>query len=183
MEERALERPGAGDQVHTNTFVETHMNPITTTTLPSASPLDICDASGEEMWLWFCQKLSLDPETTRQDCSGLSPQLSMDVLAEVYECKVQGNIKKSVPQFLSSLVRRARDGKFNLSAGRSIRKNLPEILLRQRALKMAEESATLTAPTEIRQSAVPPRERLRKLREELAQRGNAKYRIGVKNAS
>lgn len=183
VDDRAMKQPDAGDQGPTNTeFVEIQKNPITTTT-PTASeaPLEIGDEDSQEIWLWLCQKLSLDSDKARRDCSGLNQSIALDVLAEVYECKRQGSIRKSVPQFLSSLLRKAREGKFHLSAGTTLRKDIPEILRRQRALQAAAAAAPGAAAKDGRIGSVPPRERIRQLREKLAHRGHAIAPAGAKN--
>ncbi|MCW2312060.1 hypothetical protein [Rhodoferax antarcticus] len=178
VEEPAKVQPVVGNQGTTNTeFVEIHKNSNTTTLPPPLAavvPLEIADARSKEIWLWLCQKLSIDPEKTRQDCSCLDAEAAMDVLAEVYECKRQGGIKTSVPQFMSSLLRKAREGKFNLSAGISLRKEIPEILRLQRAMQKALEVVPVSTSREAPVIAMPPRERetLRQLRDDIARQGN-----------
>lgn len=74
VEERAQEQPALGDQGPTNTkFVEIPMNSVTTTTPPpqSVSELpEIGNEADEEIWLWLCQKLAIEPQKARQDCTG-----------------------------------------------------------------------------------------------------------------
>ena len=124
VEEPVLDQPVQGDQGATNTvFVET-LDSSKTTTGPEDTPPDtdesptlIMDEGDEECWLWLCQKLSLEPQKTRDQCAGLPTAVALDVLTEVLECKRQNSIRKTIPQFLASLLRRAREGKFSLSAG------------------------------------------------------------------
>lgn len=92
----------------------------------------------------------------------------MDVLAEVLECKRQGGIRKSVPQFMSSLLRKAREGRFNLSAGASLRKAIPQILQNQKALHAAA-AAPPFPPDEVSAMTIEERRgKLRQLRDGLA---------------
>lgn len=176
VEKPTVEQPALGNMGTTNTYVEIHKNSNTTTrtTLPAADEqLKIVHEADKEIWLWLCQKLSIDPDETRQICAGLNAALAIDVLAEVYECMLQGSIRKSVQQFLGSLVRKARAGKFNLSAGTSLRKDLPQILKRQKALQIATKFVPIAATTcESQNGTVPPRVRLLQLREEMARSSN-----------
>ena len=79
VEEPVLDHPVQGDQGATNTvFVERLDSSKTTTTGPEDSPPDtdqspalIMDEADEECWLWLCQKLSLEPQKTRDQCAGL----------------------------------------------------------------------------------------------------------------
>ena len=179
VEEPAKVQPVVGNQGTTNTeFVEIHKNSNTTTTplAETATPLDFEneDTKNIWLWLWLCQKLAVDPEKTRHYCADLDIEAAMDVLAEVYACKLQGNIKTSIPQFMSSLLRKAREGKFNLSAGISLRKEIPEILRLQRAMQKALEVVPVSTSREAPVIAMPPRERetLRQLRDDIARQGN-----------
>lgn len=172
VEERAQDQPTLDDQGPTNTkFVEIPMNFETTTTPPphSVSNLpEIGSEADEEIWLWLCQKLTIEPQKARQDCAGLSAAVAMDVLAEVVECKRQGGIRKSVPQFMSSLLRKAREGTFNLSAGASLRKAIPQILQNQKALHAAAAAPPFLPDAVPAMTIAERREKLRQVRNELA---------------
>ena len=84
VEEPVLDQPVQGDQGATNTvFVETLDSSKTTTTWPEDTPPDtdesaalIVDEGDEECWLWLCQKLSLEPQRTRDQCTGLSTSVA-----------------------------------------------------------------------------------------------------------
>ena len=176
VEEPVLDQPVQGDQGATNTgFKETLDSSKTTTTGPEDTPPEtddspalIMDEADEECWLWLCQKLSLEPQKTRDQCTGLSTSVALDVLAEVLECKRQNSIRKTVPQFLASLLRRAREGKFSLSAGSELRRDLRQIIRRQRAVEAAAEptQAIVTDRPSVDRAQV--RERLQQMRDELA---------------
>lgn len=179
MEEPALDQPDQGDQGTTNTeSVEIRKNSNTSTTpyqqplAAVALPLEISDEGDQECWLWLCEKLSIDPEKTRDDCAGLGASTAIDVLAEIVECKHQGGIRKSIPQFMSSLLRKAREGKFSLSAGAALRKNLLQIIRRQKALEAVVKPTPVETGTEPPMDRAQQRERLRQLREELARKAH-----------
>lgn len=178
VEEPAKVQPVVVKQGTTNTeFVEIHKNSNTTTLPPPLAavvPLEIADARSKEIWLWLCQKLCLNPEKTLQDCGSMDAEVAIDVLTEVYQCKLQGSIKTSIPQFLSALLRKAVEGKFNLSAGLSLRTEIPEILRRQQAMHIALEVVPVSTSREPPVIAMPPRERetLRQLRDDIARQGN-----------
>lgn len=172
VEKRGQEHPAVDDQGPTNTgFVEIRKDSETTTTptLQAASDLpEFENDAHEDTWLWLCQKLSIEPQKTRQDCAGLSAVVAMDVLAEVLECKRQGGIRKSVPQFMSSLLRKARAGTFNLSAGATLRKDIPQILQKQKALQAAATASPFALHREPSMTIAERREKLRQLRDKLA---------------
>jgi hypothetical protein len=180
VEEPVLDQPVQGDQGATNTvFVETLDSSKTTTTGPEdtppdtdASPALIVDERDEECWLWLCQKLSLEPQKTRDQCAGLSTSVALDVLAEVLECKRQNSIRKTIPQFLASLLRRAREGKFSLSAGSELRRDLRQIIRRQRALDAAAEPAQTIETDRPSVDRAQVRERLQQMRDELARKAH-----------
>ncbi|UXY15823.1 hypothetical protein N8I74_02060 [Chitiniphilus purpureus] len=180
VEEPYLNRPVQGDQGATNTgFKETLDSSKTTTTGPKGTPPDtdespalIVDERDEECWLWLCQKLSLDPQRTRDQCTGLSPSVSLDVLAEVLECKRQNSIRRTVPQFLASLLRRAREGKFSLSAGAELRRDLRQIIRRQRAVEAAAEPTQAIVTDRPVVDRAQARERLQQMRDELAKKSH-----------
>ncbi|TFW30756.1 hypothetical protein [Massilia horti] len=141
---RAVDKPAVAPPAndippHTNTKLLEKQKTIRTTTAMKPSTLQSLsiDDRNRESWLWFCEKLSLDPEKTRRDCGGLDQAMAIDLLAEAYGRKQQGSIRTSVPQLLTGLIHRARDGKFNLCAGAHIRADMPEILRRQRAVQLA----------------------------------------------
>lgn len=184
VEKPNVEGPVLGEQGTTNTEVLGIQKSSNTTTRPTppgaAEQLEIDQEAHEEIWLWLCQKLSINSDETRHACEGLNAAVAMDVLAEVCECMRQGNIRKSVPQFMDSLLRKARQGKFNLSAGTSLRRDLPEILKRQKALQMASKVVPIAPTNESQNSTVPPRERLRQLRDEMARNGNMPRMTGTK---
>jgi hypothetical protein len=180
VEEPVLDQPVQGDQGTTNTvFVETLNSSRTTTTEPEASrpdtdesPALLMDEGDEECWLWLCQKLSLEPQQTRDQCTGLSASAALDVLAEVLECKRQNSIRKTVPQFLASLLRRAREGKFSLSAGSALRRDLRQIIRRQRAVEVAAEPAQTIETDRPAVDKAQARERLQQMRDELARKSH-----------
>ena len=178
VEEPGLDQPVQGDQRATNTgFKETLDSSKTTTTGPEDTPPEtdespalIMDEADEECWLWLCQKLSLEPQKTRDQCAGLPASLALDVLAEVLECKRQNSIRKTVPQFLASLLRRAREGKFSLSAGLELRRDLRQIIRRQRAVAAAAEPAQAIVTDRPSVGRAQVRERLQQMRDELAKK-------------
>jgi hypothetical protein len=177
VEEPVLDQPVQGDQGATNTvFVET-LDSSKTTTGPEDTPPDtdeslalIMDEADEECWLWLCQKLSLEPQKTRDQCAGLPSSAALDVLAEVLECKRQNSIRKTVPQFLASLLRRAREGKFSLSAGSELRRDLRQIIRRQRAVEAAAEPTQAIVTDRPVVDRAQARERLQQMRDALAKR-------------
>mgnify|MGYP000541174103 CR=1 FL=1 len=177
VEEPVLDQPVQGDQGATNTvFVET-LDSSKTTTGPEDTPPDtdesptlIMDEGDEECWLWLCQKLSLEPQKTRDQCAGLPASAALDVLAEVLECKRQNSIRKTVPQFLASLLRRAREGKFSLSAGSELRRDLHQIIRRQRAVEAAAEPTQAIVTDRPVVDRAQARERLQQMRDELAKK-------------
>ena len=122
VEEPVLDQPVQGDQGATNTgFKETLDSSKTTTTGPEGTPPDpdesptlIMDEANEECWLWLCQKLSLEPQRTRDQCTGLSTSVALDVLAEVLECKRQNSIRKTVPPIPCILAAPGARGQFQL---------------------------------------------------------------------
>ena len=178
LEEPVLDQPVQGDQGATNTgFKETLDSSKTTTTEPEASRPDtdessalIVDERDEECWLWLCQKLSLEPQKTRDQFAGLPTAVALDVLAEVLECKRQNSIRKTIPQFLASLLRRAREGKFTLSAGSELRRDLRQIIRRQRAVEAAAEPAQTIETDRPSVDRAQVRERLQQMRDELAKK-------------
>ncbi len=178
VEEPVPDQPVQDDQVATNTvFTETLDSSKTTTTrredlLPDADELPalIADEEDEEFWLWLCEKLSIDPKKARQDCEGIAPSVALDVLAEVFECKRQNNIRKTVPQYLAYLLRRAREGKFSLSAGADLRRNLRQIIRRQRAVEAAAEPAQAIVTDRPAVDRAQAREKLQQMRDELAKK-------------
>lgn len=180
VEEPGLDQPVQGDQRATNTgFKETLDSSKTTTTGPEDSPSDtyespalIVDEGDEECWLWLCQKLSLEPQKTRDQCTGLSTSVALDVLAEVLECKRQNSIRKTVPQFLASLLRRAREGKFSLSTGSDLRRDLRQIITRQRAVEAAAQPAQASVTDRPAVDRAQARERLQQMRDELAKKSH-----------
>jgi len=91
-------------------------------------------------------------------------------LAEVLECKRQNSIRKTVPQFLASLLRRAREGKFSLSAGSELRRDLRQIIRRQRAVEAAAEPAQTIETDRPSVDRTQVRERLQQMRDELAKK-------------
>lgn len=171
----AVEEPVVEKKGTTNTvFVET-LNSITTTTeqpplSTMISPVEIGDDSDKEIWSWLCEKISIDPQQARRKCVGLSTEVALDILAEVYAIQRQNGIKKSVSQFMSALLRKAHEGKFNLSAGAEIRKEIPMILRRQRELQAVSRAAIATPPQETSGSAISPDEVLQLLRAGLSKR-------------
>lgn len=177
VEEPVLDQPVQGDQGATNTvFVET-LDSSKTTTGPEDTPPDtdespalIMDEADEECWLWLCQKLSLEPQRTRDQCAGLPSSAALDVLAEVLECKRQNSIRKTVPQFLASLLRRAREGKFSLSAGSELRRDLRQIIRRQRAVEAAAEPTQAIVTDRPVVDRAQARERLQQMRDALAKK-------------
>lgn len=178
VEEPVLDQPVQGDQGATNTgFKETLDSSKTTTTGPADTPPDtdqspalIMDEADEECWLWLCQKLSLEPQKTRDQCMGLSASVALDVLAEVLECKRQNSIRKTVPQFLASLLRRAREGKFSLSAGSDLRRDLRLIIRRQQAVENAAKPAPVRAADKPENGRSTGREEFQKMRDQLTQK-------------
>lgn len=176
VEQPVLDQPVQGDQGATNTgFKETLDSSKTTTTGPEGTPPDpdespalIVDEGDEECWLWLCQKLSLEPQRTRDQCTGLSTSVALDVLAEVLECKRQNSIRKTVPQFLASLLRRAREGKFSLSAGSELRRDLRQIIRRQRDVEAAAEPSQVIAMDRPALDAAQARARLLRQRADFA---------------
>ncbi|WP_374258756.1 hypothetical protein [Aquabacterium sp.] len=180
VERSVVDRPVMGDQGATNIgFTKTLDSSKTTTTRQEyrqpdtrgssdESPALIMDEADEECWLWLCQKLSLEPQKTRDQCAGLSSSAALDVLAEVLECKRQNSIRKTVPQFLASLLRRAREGKFSLSAGSELRRDLCQIIRRQRAVEAAAEPAQTIETDRPSVDRAQVRERLQQMRDELA---------------
>lgn len=178
VEEPVLGRPVKGDQGATNTgFKETLDSSKTTTTGPEDTPPEtdqspalIMDEVDEECWLWLCQKLSLEPQKTRDQCAGLPASAALDVLAEVLECKRQNSIRKTVPQFLASLLRRARQGKFSLSAGSELRRDLWQIIRRQRAVEAAAEPTHAIVTDRPVVDRARAREKLQQMRDELAKK-------------
>lgn len=175
LENPAVEEPVVGNKGTTNTvLVETPNSTITTTAQPPLSatiaPVEIDDDGDKEIWSWLCEKVSIDPQQTRRKCAGLSTEVALDILAEVYAIQRQNGIKKSVSQFMSALLRKAREGKFNLSAGAPIRKEIPMILHRQKELQAVSRAVTATPTQETLGSAIPPRERLQQLRDGLSKR-------------
>ena len=105
-------------------------------------------------------------------CTGLSTSVALDVLAEVLECKRQNSIRKTVPQFLASLLRRAREGKFSLSAGSALRRDLRQIIRRQRAVEAAAEPARTIETDRPPVDRAQARERLQQMRDELARKSH-----------
>ncbi|MDD3326544.1 MAG: hypothetical protein PHW25_05595 [Zoogloea sp.] len=180
VEEPVLDQPVQGDQGTTNTgFKETLDSSKTTTTGPEGTPPDtdespalIMDEADEECWLWLCRKLSLEPQKTRDQCTGLSTSVALDVLAEVLECKRQNSIRKTVPQFLASLLRRAREGKFSLSAGSELRRDLRQIIRRQRSVEAAAEPTQAIVTDRPVVDRAQARERLQQMRDELAKKSH-----------
>ncbi len=178
VEEPVLDHPVQGDQGATNTvFVERLDSSKTTTTGPEDTPPDtdesaalIMDEADEECWLWLCQKLSLEPQKTRDQCAGLPSSAALDVLAEVLECKRQNSIRKTVPQFLASLLRRAREGKFSLSAGSDLRRDLRLIIRRQQAVENAAKPAPVRAADKPENGRSTGREEFQKMRDQLTQK-------------
>lgn len=178
VEEPVLDHPVQGDQGATNTvFVERLDSLKTTTTGPEdtpphtdQSPALIMDEADEECWLWLCQKLALEPQQARDQCVGLPGSAALDVLAEVVACKRQNSIRKTVPQFLASLLRRAREGKFTLSAGSELRRDLRQIIRRQRAVEAAAEPAQTIETERPSVDRAQVRERLQRMRNELAKK-------------
>lgn len=178
VEEPVLDHPVQGDQGATNTgFKETLDSSKTTTTGPGDTPPEtdespalIMDEADEECWLWLCQKLSLEPQKTRNQCAGLPASAALDVLAEVLECKRQNSIRKTVPQFLASLLRRARQGKFSLSAGSVLRRDLRQIIRRQRAVEAAAEPTQAIVTDRPVVDRARARDRLQQMRDELAKK-------------
>jgi len=183
-EEPDMDQPVQGDQDTTNTvFVEILNNSKTTTTaeeglLAAALPIPAADGADQESWLWLCEKLSIDSEKARKDCEGLSPSVALDVLAEVLACKRQNSIRKSVPQFLASLLRRAHEGKFSLSAGSDLRRDLRQIIRRQRAVEAAAEPAQVIVTDQPALDRHQARERLQRIRDELANRARTPAILG-----
>lgn len=180
VEEPVLDQPVQGDQGTTNTgFKKTLDSSKTTTTGPEDTPPEtdesptlIKDEANEECWLWLCQKLSLEPQKTRDQCTGLSTSVALDVLAEVLECKRQNSIRKTVPQFLASLLRRAREGNFSLSAGSELRRDLHQIIRRQRAVEAATEPAQTIETDRPSVDRAQVRERLQQMRDELSKKSH-----------
>lgn len=178
VEEPVLDHPVQGDQGATNTgFKETLDSSKTTATGPGDTPPEtdespalIMDEADEECWLWLCHKLSLEPQKTRNQCAGLPASAALDVLAEVLECKRQNSIRKTVPQFLASLLRRARQGKFSLSAGSVLRRDLRQIIRRQRAVEAAAEPTQAIVTDRPVVDRARARERLQQMRDELAKK-------------
>lgn len=175
VEEPVLDQPVQGDQGTTNTgFKETLDSSKTTTTGPKDTPPEtdalIMDEADEECWLWLCQKLSLEPQKIRDQCAGLPSSAALDVLSEVLECKRQNSIRKTVPQFIASLLRRAREGKFSLSAGAELRRNLRQIIRRQRAVEAAAEPTQAIVTDRPVVDRAQARERLQRMRDELAKK-------------
>ncbi len=184
--EPAVVQPVAANQTGTNTEVlKTQKNSNTTTARSkppaSAVPLEIVDDSDKEIWLWLCQKLSVDPDTAQQDCTGLNSKTAIDVFTEVFECQRQGVIKTTVSQFMSSLQRKAREGKFKLSAGLALRAEIPEILRRQRVIQMALQVVPTFTSKDVPVGSVPPNERkkLRQLRDEIVEQGSVNRLAGL----
>lgn len=178
VEEPVLDQPVQGDQGATNTgFKETLDSSKTTTTGPEGTPPDpdespalIVDEGDEECWLWLCQKLSLEPQRTRDQCTGLSTSVALDVLAEVLECKRQNSIRKTVPQFLASLLRRAREGNFSLSAGSELRRDLRLIIRRQQAVENAAKPAPVRAADKPENGSSTGREEFQRMRDQLTRK-------------
>lgn len=178
VEEPVLDQPAQGDQGATNTgFKETLDSSKTTTTGPEGTPPDpdespalIVDEGDEECWLWLCQKLSLEPQKTRDQCTGLSTSVALDVLAEVLECKRQNSIRKTVPQFLASLLRRAREGNFSLSAGSELRRDLRLIIRRQQAVENAAKPAPVRAADKPENGSSTGREEFQRMRDQLTRK-------------
>lgn len=178
VEEPVLDHPVQGDQGATNTgFKETLDSSKTTTTGPEGTPPDpdespalIVDEGDEECWLWLCQKLSLEPQRTRDQCTGLSTSVALDVLAEVLECKRQNSIRKTVPQFLASLLRRAREGNFSLSAGSELRRDLRLIIRRQQAVENAAKPAPVRAADKPENGSSTGREEFQRMRDQLTRK-------------
>lgn len=178
VEEPVLDHPAQGDQGATNTgFKERLDSSKTTTTGPEGTPPDtdqspalIMDKGDEECWLWLCQKLSLEPQKTRDQCMGLSASVALDVLAEVLECKRQNSIRKTVPQFLASLLRRAREGKFSLSAGSELRRDLRLIIRRQQAVENAAKPAPVRAADKPENGSSTGREEFQRMRDQLTRK-------------
>lgn len=88
------------------------------------------------------------------------------------ETAMRTAIRKSIPQFMSSLLRKAREGKFSLSAGAALRKNLLQIIRRQKALEAVVKPTPVETGTEPPMDRAQQRERLRQLREELARKAH-----------
>ena len=178
VEEPVLDHPVQGDQGATNTvFVETLDSSKTTTTGPEDTPPDtdqspalIMDEADEECWLWLCQKLSLEPQKTRDQCAGLPASAALDVLAEVFECKRQNSIRKTVHQFLASLLRRAREGNFSLSAGSELRRDLRLIIRRQQAVENAAKPAPVRAADKPENGSSTGREEFQRMRDQLTRK-------------
>ena len=171
VDSQVLEKPAVESQGHTNTKVlEKNTNFKTTTnsqldSLPQ--PCEVNHGPDEETWLWLCQKLTIEPEKARQDCAGLSAAMAMDILAEVVERGRQGSIRTTASQFLSSLLGKAREGKFKLSAGTALRKDIPRLIQQQKALQAIAPKATLPAEDEPVMNIAQRKEKLRELRETL----------------
>lgn len=182
VERPVMDRPVLGDQGATNIgFTKTLDSSKTTTTRQEygqpdtrgssdESPALTMDEGDEECWLWLCQKLSLEPQKTRDQCMGLSASVALDVLAEVLECKRQNSIRKTVPQFLASLLRRAREGKFSLSAGSDLRRDLRLIIRRQQAVENAAKPAPVRAADKPENGRSTGREEFQKMRDQLTQK-------------
>jgi hypothetical protein len=182
MAQQALDEPYEAVQGTTNTNLVSIPKNLMTTTSPIELPqVEGTEAEGteshfhQEAWSWLCERLSIDPEQTRQQSRGLDSDTALNVLIETYSCKVQGSIKKTVDQFLAGLLQRAAMGKFNLSAGRKSKDDLPAILARQRAVEEAYRStpqiaASPEATMASKQAVLAAREQLKHLNEMTKQR-------------
>jgi hypothetical protein len=168
---QVLENPVMEGQRHTNTEVlEKSTNLKTTTDSQLDSLPQLCEINhglDQEIWLWLCQTLAIEPEKARQDCEGLSAAMAMDILAEVIECKRQGTVRTTASQFLFSMLHKARKGKFKLSAGTALRKDIPRLIQQQKALQAIAPKSTLPAEDELVMGIEQRREKLRQLRETL----------------
>lgn len=177
MVQQVLDEPSEAFQEPTNTkLVSIPKNSITTTSVIVLPQMEAAESRfHHEAWSWLCERLSIDAEQTRQQSRGLAPDVALNALIETYSCKVQGGVKKSVDQLLRALLERAAMGKFNLSAGRQIKKDLPAILARQRAVAEAYRSAPQkSASPEVLESSeqekLAAREQLKILKEITKQR-------------
>jgi ribonuclease D len=179
VEEPVLDQPVQGDQGATNTgFKETLDSSKTTTTGPEDTPPDTDESpalimdEGMKSAGCGCAKSyhsnpkdagsmhgSLHLRSTR--CFGRSPRM-----------QAPKQHPEDCPPIPCLLLRRAREGKFSLSAGSELRRDLRQIIRRQRAVEAAAEPAQTIETDRPAVDRAQARERLQQMRDELARKSH-----------
>jgi len=146
LDKRVEEFPRLEEQQHISTDVVNITKNITTTTTEDWLS---CFEDKGKCWLWLCGRIGVEPDKTHLLFGDLSTDLAIDILCEVYSIKKQGGIKKTESQLINSLIRAANASKFNLSAGLSLRTDLPKIVHGHEEDKTEPEAVFYKKPNDI----------------------------------